>query len=76
MRLIMNNSTVVSPSAVALPERFIPQAHQWVQLRDRLSEYSADQALLLCEVESDQWIAWVPNLGQVMLGRDQIVQAT
>jgi hypothetical protein len=72
----MNNSTVISPQAVAFQECFIPQANQWVQLRDRLSEYSADQALLLCEAESDQWIAWVPNLGQVMLGRDQIVQAT
>lgn len=68
------SSKVASRQAVPL-EAFSPTANQWVQLRDRLSEYSADQALLLCEIDSDQWVAWVPNYGQATLGRAQMVMA-
>jgi hypothetical protein len=50
---------------------FQPQANIWVNLRDRLSPYSFDQAFLLCEVEDGAWIAWVPDFGQAILGRHQ-----
>lgn len=39
----------------------------WVKLIDVPSEYSHDQALLLCQESSDSWIAWVPNHGEVVL---------
>ncbi len=54
--------------------RFVPQAHTWVQLRDPLSEYSDDQALLLCQDE-DGWVAWVPGYGEAHLSREQILKA-
>ncbi len=56
-------------------EVFIPQANQWVQLRNCLSEYSADTALLLCPGDRDRWIAWVPGFGQATLERSQLLKA-
>ncbi len=70
----MSGSKVATQQAIASTEVFVPQADQWVQLRDTLSDYSANEALLLCEAGADQWVAWVPNIGQVMLGREQMVQ--
>lgn len=70
----MSGSTVATQQAIVSPEVFVPQANEWVQLRDALSDYSANEALLLCEAETDQWVAWVPNIGQVKLGREQMVQ--
>lgn len=66
------SSTIASWQTVT-SVAFNPTANQWVQLRDPLSEYSANQALLLCEAGPDQWVAWVPNFGQVTLGREQMV---
>ncbi|MGF1602545.1 MAG: hypothetical protein ACFCU8_11085 [Thermosynechococcaceae cyanobacterium] len=76
----MSISTVVSQQSALSTEglsteSFIPQASQWVQLRDCLSPYGADQALLLCESGVDQWVAWVPNHGEALLGREQMVMA-
>lgn len=62
-------------TTVTTPDIFIPQADQWVHLRDALSDYSADTALLLCEGEKDHWIAWVPGFGQAILERSQLLQA-
>ncbi|NJK40552.1 MAG: hypothetical protein HC934_02800 [Acaryochloridaceae cyanobacterium SU_2_1] len=58
------------------PPAFVPQPYQWVQLRDPISTYSFDQAYLLCEVTSGEWIAWVPNYGEARLRREQLLQAT
>ncbi|MGB7412695.1 MAG: hypothetical protein WA902_00665 [Thermosynechococcaceae cyanobacterium] len=71
----MLSSTVVSQQSISSKEVFVPQKDQWVQLRDCLSTYGADQALLLCESGDDQWVAWVPNHGQAVLGREQMVMA-
>lgn len=48
-------------------DRFQPQADTWVKLRDRPHPYSDDEALLLCEVATDEWLAWVSGLGQMRL---------
>ncbi|MBW4540550.1 MAG: hypothetical protein KME43_15590 [Myxacorys chilensis ATA2-1-KO14] len=64
-----------SQPSVAPVDAFIPQADQWVQLRDRLSEYSDDQALLLCEATDDRWVAWIPNHGEALLERDQFLKS-
>lgn len=61
-------------TAVSTPP-FIPQAHQWIQLRDCLSEYSDEQALLLCEEEEGRWVAWVPGYGEAILTREQILMS-
>jgi hypothetical protein len=69
----MKVSTLVPQSAVAAATVFVPQANQWVQLRDRLSEYSSVQALLLCEENEGRWVAWVPDYGQALLEREQLL---
>jgi hypothetical protein len=50
---------------------FVPQRGIWVQLRNRPSDYAADCALLVCPVEEDVWIAWVPDYGEMVLPRSQ-----
>jgi hypothetical protein len=52
-------------------DRFIPQPDSWVRLRDQLSPFSFDQALLLCELVADEWLAWVPDYGETSLHRQQ-----
>lgn len=54
---------------------FVPKSDQWVQLRDCLSQYSADTALLLCEGDNGRWVAWVPGFGQATLERSQLLRA-
>ena len=41
----------------------------WVKLIELPSEYSADEALLLCQESPDVWVAWVPDHGEVRLDR-------
>lgn len=41
----------------------------WVKLIELPSEYSADEALLLCQESPDTWVAWVPDHGEVRLDR-------
>ncbi|WP_299408159.1 hypothetical protein [Acaryochloris sp. IP29b_bin.148] len=71
----MSISTKTPQATLSLADVFVPKAAQWVQLRDCLSEYSADTALLLCEAEKDRWVAWVPGFGQATLERSQLLQA-
>ncbi|USR91400.1 hypothetical protein NEA10_01265 [Phormidium yuhuli AB48] len=54
---------------------FIPEADQWVQLRDPLTDYSADEALLLCEEVEDYWVAWIPSYGEARVRREQLLKA-
>jgi hypothetical protein len=45
-------------------------AHQpstWVQLVDPPTAFSFDQALLLCQCSDDQWLAWIPDYGEILL---------
>lgn len=41
----------------------------WVKLIELPSEYSSDEALLLCQESVDTWLAWVPNHGEIQLNR-------
>lgn len=41
----------------------------WVKLNGVLSDYSFDEALLLCQQDSNQWLAWVPDHGEVIVNR-------
>jgi hypothetical protein len=70
----MRVATSVSQHSTAPLEVFEPQSHQWVQLRERLSAYSFDQALLLCPETGDRWVAWVPDYGEAILQREQILK--
>ncbi len=65
----------IASQASPLQNRFSPMAQTWVTLRDLPSEYSFDQALLLCEADRDTWVAWVPDHGEVRLDRAQFFRA-
>ena len=58
-----------SPSAQKAP--FEPESGLWATLRDAPSEYSHNEALLLCETETGAWVSWVPGYGEITLSRSQ-----
>ncbi|MEM8643029.1 MAG: hypothetical protein AAGG51_30060 [Cyanobacteria bacterium P01_G01_bin.54] len=39
----------------------------WVKLHHLPNPYSFDEALLLCQESADQWRAWIPDHGEVVL---------
>lgn len=43
------------------------QADTWVKLLEIPSTYSYDEALLLCQVAEDEWVAWIPDCGEAVL---------
>lgn len=43
----------------------------WVKLWQAPSAYSSDEALLLCQTADYQWVAWVPDYGEIVLEREQ-----
>ena len=47
----------------------------WVQMREKPNPYSHDQALLLCQVTEDEWVAWVPDHGEMVLYRHQFFRS-
>lgn len=53
------------------PIQFKVQKPGWVKLRDQMTPFSFDEALLLCEEPEGDWIAWVPDFGEVRLSPDQ-----
>lgn len=42
----------------------------WVELLYSPSPFSDNEALLLCQC-GDQWLAWVPDYGEILLSRDE-----
>ncbi len=46
---------------------FGSRPNTWVKLHAPVSNYSHDEALLLCEAENGQWQAWIPDHGSVLL---------
>lgn len=60
-----NWSWQTSPSA--------PEANvgQWVYLLTLPNPYSHHQAVLLCALEHDAWLAWVPDHGEIVLQAGQ-----
>ncbi|MCU0549679.1 MAG: hypothetical protein MUC48_10060 [Leptolyngbya sp. Prado105] len=49
--------------------RFMPS--MWVQLLNPPTAYSFDQGWLLCQVSENQWLAWVPEYGELLLKTDE-----
>ncbi|MCA1991211.1 MAG: hypothetical protein LDL41_04070 [Coleofasciculus sp. S288] len=39
----------------------------WVQLRERPTPYSHDEALLLCQHSDTEWVVWIPECGEMVL---------
>ena len=67
-------ATAPSVPALAIDptiDPFTPMPQTWVNLRDLPSSDSHDQAFLLCEVDEQTWVAWVPDYGELWLDRGQ-----
>ncbi|MBH8577418.1 hypothetical protein I8752_31505 [Nostocaceae cyanobacterium CENA369] len=43
----------------------------WVELLELPSSFSFDEALLLCPISADKWLAWIPDYGKVILHTGQ-----
>ncbi|MEH1944951.1 MAG: hypothetical protein V7L01_32700 [Nostoc sp.] len=43
------------------------RASTWVKLLLLPNPFSFDEALLLCPVSADEWLAWVPDHGELIL---------
>jgi hypothetical protein len=68
---------VATSQALAAPinfQSFTPQADLWVKLRELPSEYSSDRALLICQVDAEHWVAWVPDHGEIWLDRQAFLK--
>ncbi|ARV62043.1 hypothetical protein BZZ01_28500 [Nostocales cyanobacterium HT-58-2] len=55
-----------------LPQDF--HAHIWVKLLELPNPYSFDEALLLCQVSDEEWLAWIPDHGEAQLHISQFCQ--
>jgi hypothetical protein len=43
------------------------RASIWVKLLLLPNPFSFDEALLLCPVSADEWLAWIPDHGEAIL---------
>jgi hypothetical protein len=68
--------SVAPVDSAAAEAIFQPQSGLWVALRDLPSEFSHDEALLLCEMFPGEWVSWVPGYGELTLSRGQFHQVT
>jgi hypothetical protein len=50
------------------------QTDIWVKLLELPHLYSFDEALLLCQVSDDEWLAWIPDYGEAQLHISQFSQ--
>lgn len=53
----------------ALPQ-FEPST--WVKLLNPPTAFSFDQAWLLCQYTEQEWLAWIPDYGEIVLHIDEI----
>jgi hypothetical protein len=47
------------------------EASTWVKLLELPTAFSFDEALLLCQVTEDKWLAWIPDHGEELLNTRQ-----
>lgn len=57
------------------PQSREPEASTWVSLLEPPSAFSYDEALLLCQQSEEEWLAWVPDHGEVVLHVNQFCRA-
>jgi hypothetical protein len=44
-----------------------PQPSTWVRLIQPPTAFSFDEAWLLCQYSETQWLAWIPDYGEILL---------
>ncbi|MBH8554444.1 hypothetical protein I8751_19145 [Nostocaceae cyanobacterium CENA357] len=49
------------------------QTSMWVKLLEIPNPFSFDEALLLCPLSGDEWLAWIPDHGECTLRTTQFV---
>lgn len=59
----------IKPYLKPLQQEFQPDT--WVQLLEIPSRFSFDEALLLCRLSADEWVAWIPDHGEAVLNTSQ-----
>lgn len=68
------------PAVTSSTKPYINQSQQkfkpdtWVKLLELPSKFSFDEALLLCQISEDKWVAWIPDHGEAMLNVSQFCQ--
>ncbi|WP_017326877.1 hypothetical protein [Synechococcus sp. PCC 7336] len=55
------------PSHLTRPYLDMVRPSSWIKLLDLPSEYSYHEALLLCQLSEDEWVAWIPDYGEAVL---------
>ncbi|BAU67008.1 hypothetical protein STA3757_44150 [Stanieria sp. NIES-3757] len=43
----------------------------WVRLLELPNSWCDDEALLLCQHSDSEWVAWIPNYGEMILHHSQ-----
>ncbi len=44
----------------------------WVRLLHPPTAFSFDEAWLLCQCSEQQWLAWIPDYGEILLNVDEL----
>jgi hypothetical protein len=47
------------------------QSSTWVKLFNPPTAYSFDEAWLLCECDDNEWLAWIPDYGEILLNTNE-----
>lgn len=47
------------------------QSSTWVRLVNPPTAFSFDEAWLLCEAGENQWLAWIPDYGEILLNTEE-----
>lgn len=66
VRLPKQNLAWASQAELNSPQQEF-QANTWVQLLELKSTFSFDEALLLCQISENHWVAWIPDCGEAVL---------
>jgi hypothetical protein len=48
----------------------------WVRLLNPPTAFSFDEAWLLCQYSEQQWLAWIPDYGELLLHADELLPLT
>ncbi|MDX2230492.1 MAG: hypothetical protein NW220_12700 [Leptolyngbyaceae cyanobacterium bins.349] len=54
-----------------LPPQWELTPSTWVKLWQDPGIFSSDDALLLCQLGHTQWLAWIPDYGELVLEREE-----
>lgn len=69
-----NLGWLIKPYINQSPQEFQPDT--WVKLLELPSRLSFDEALLLCQISEDDWVAWIPDHGEAVLHVSEFCRAS